>query len=827
VTAWQSVGFDFLTKGVPGAERGFLSLGRAASASSDDVMGLARRLDEISKKSVEARVGLAGNKEALAELDKLDMKLLTTGRRVTDPKISIDGAAKASLEITGLDLQLDHLSEKSADAGKSALGLGANLGKLSNLAFPALIGAGTVLSPIIATVGLGTAGFGIAAAGAIAPVLKAAKATGGLQANMAKLSPEQKKVAQGLLDLQANYRQFEKALAPQVLKDFDKGLGIAGSLMTDLEPVSKATGTAIGGLLGRIDAELKSGTWQAFFGFMGQTAGPDIRLLGNNLIDLMNVLPPLLIDLQKDAVGLLHFSDAALKAGAHVLTLADRANAAGDSFNRWTYKIPLLGSVLKHLEVDLPHHLGLAGDQTAAMGKAAVTAAPPVRVLGTRLATVATNVTALMTAEQNSLTTQTTYAGDLVTTANDAKNLRDMLKLSADKIGLHTQKQRDSFAAANTYITDLGNTAAQAYKSGHGVDAAMKAISNGLPLLDSAKTKSKAYWEEIRTLVAWHDKLARLKTIRELVIVTGQGTWTMHNPKGQSLPGGFPGGTGAARGLKVTGGIPGKDSVPIMAMPGEAVVPTHLVPPLAPFLKANKVPGFAAGGIVPHFSGSVAGEGRWAAADNRASVRGLETGLASIMITAIRHAQKSQLSLGFPGGGGASGPGAAAAQAYARSILGLYGWGRSQFPPLQALWNQESGWRWNATNPISGAYGIPQSLPALKMAAAGPDWRTNPATQIRWGLGYIRGRYGSPAAAEAHELTAGWYDSGTQWLPPGPSIAYNTTGRPERVGGEDLAPLLRENNMLLRKLPGVLAMQLARVQSGRPVAPRPSVFASR
>ena len=79
----------------------------------------------------------------------------------------------------------------------------------------------------------------------------------------------------------------------------------------------------------------------------------------------------------------------------------------------------------------------------------------------------------------------------------------------------------------------------------------------------------------------------------------------------------------------------------------------------------------------------------------------------------------------------------AGAQAYARSALSSFGWGPDQFGCLQSLWTQESGWRANALNASSGAYGIPQSLPADKMAAAGPDWRTNAATQINWGLAYI------------------------------------------------------------------------------------------
>ena len=85
-------------------------------------------------------------------------------------------------------------------------------------------------------------------------------------------------------------------------------------------------------------------------------------------------------------------------------------------------------------------------------------------------------------------------------------------------------------------------------------------------------------------------------------------------------------------------------------------------------------------------------------------------------------------------------------------------WGTGpQWACLDALWTRESGWQmvWNTAG--SGAYGIPQALPAAKMAAAGPDWLTDPATQIRWGLSYIRGAYGTPCAAWQHETADGWY----------------------------------------------------------------------
>lgn len=97
------------------------------------------------------------------------------------------------------------------------------------------------------------------------------------------------------------------------------------------------------------------------------------------------------------------------------------------------------------------------------------------------------------------------------------------------------------------------------------------------------------------------------------------------------------------------------------------------------------------------------------------------------------------------------------AQAIAYDMVLARGWGDDQFACLVALWNRESGWRVNAYNPSSGAYGIPQSLPGNKMASAGDDWETNPATQITWGLGYIAGRYGTPCGAWDHSESRGWY----------------------------------------------------------------------
>lgn len=96
-------------------------------------------------------------------------------------------------------------------------------------------------------------------------------------------------------------------------------------------------------------------------------------------------------------------------------------------------------------------------------------------------------------------------------------------------------------------------------------------------------------------------------------------------------------------------------------------------------------------------------------------------------------------------------------QDYAKQRCEDYGWDEDDFDCLVLLWYRESGWRVTAQNKSSGAYGIPQSLPASKMAAFGSDYLTNYQTQIEWGLSYINGRYGSPSAAWAHSQRKGWY----------------------------------------------------------------------
>jgi hypothetical protein len=103
-------------------------------------------------------------------------------------------------------------------------------------------------------------------------------------------------------------------------------------------------------------------------------------------------------------------------------------------------------------------------------------------------------------------------------------------------------------------------------------------------------------------------------------------------------------------------------------------------------------------------------------------------------------------------------PGVTDPKEIARQILkNKFGYGSSQFDCFDNIIMRESMWRVNATNPSSGAYGIPQALPGSKMASEGSDWRTNPATQIIWGIKYMKDRYGSPCSAWGFKSSHGWY----------------------------------------------------------------------
>jgi hypothetical protein len=185
---------------------------------------------------------------------------------------------------------------------------------------------------------------------------------------------------------------------------------------------------------------------------------------------------------------------------------------------------------------------------------------------------------------------------------------------------------------------------------------------------------------------------------------------------------------------------------------------------------------FADGGVATRFKGlgDTAGNIRhWAQGINHELVATLRA-LAHTLQQQLRAQARANASGG--GGPGLSNGTKGVYERYAFSLFPRYGWGSNQRGPLINLWNQESGWNPTARNPSSGAYGIPQALPASKIPGG---YHSTPGAQIRWGESYIKSAYGSPANAWSHEIAHNWYDNGGVLQPH--SVGINHSGRPEAV----------------------------------------------
>lgn len=260
--------------------------------------------------------------------------------------------------------------------------------------------------------------------------------------------------------------------------------------------------------------------------------------------------------------------------------------------------------------------------------------------------------------------------------------------------------------------------------------------------------------------------------------VSGTGQWSISqqmgfaagstaNNRGGILPTPTGNPVGGATGMRIPG-YGGGDTFPAMLEPGETVVPKHLTPHVAGLMKAHGVPGFAQGGIVPHYAGGPAGAGQFVQTDWAGTIYAAANATANAIKGSIQQAMNAMVGKGAAGSG--------ASIALGQKLAASMGWTGVQWQDLYALWMRESGWNAYAVNPSSGAAGIAQSLGhgAVQLGNAG--------AQISWGLQYILQRYGNPANAWQHELSAGWYDNGG-YLPPGLSLAMNGTGAPEPIPG--------------------------------------------
>ncbi len=195
-------------------------------------------------------------------------------------------------------------------------------------------------------------------------------------------------------------------------------------------------------------------------------------------------------------------------------------------------------------------------------------------------------------------------------------------------------------------------------------------------------------------------------------------------------------------GLSLIGGT-AQAQEPVEPSPVAQVAQVAHVAQAAPILAVVAVPGLA--GMVSMAGMAGVGAAQSAAAPAKAAVVPARAKAAVVLNAAsvARHAARR--------------PSPSNSQAYAATAVRARGWGKADYQCLVKLWTKESRWNHKAMNRSSGAYGIPQSLPGGKMASAGKNWRTDPGTQIRWGLGYIKSRYGTPCAAWRHSQASNWY----------------------------------------------------------------------
>jgi hypothetical protein len=381
--------------------------------------------------------------------------------------------------------------------------------------------------------------------------------------------------------------------------------------------------------------------------------------------------------------------------------------------------------------------------------------------------------------------------------------------------GVYSNQARD---ARTKLINDIMSASGNARQGKADTDALTSAIQHH-------GTTSDAYRNARQTLI--NDLIAsgvRADTARSLVDglsrsvqnlpgqknvqvnVNGSGQWSIAQGSLQQKLVGY-----AAGGRVTAGTSPTADDVLVRVSRDETIVSAAHSARLAPFFAAVGVPGYAAGGRVG------ADMPMWVARSYDATVAYGINALTKAMTDAINQAvaaAKAAAQAATAGTGGSMGDSgirsgsAAAAQAFARSIMGQYGWGADQWPPWLYLGNQESGWNAYAVNASSGAYGIGQSLGHGHPYELG-DYQN----QVIWMANYIKGRYGSPSAAWGHEVAYNWYRAGSWDVPvTGPAVVH----KGEMILPAELAAAVRDATQgggnghlerLIRQLIAVTASQ--------------------
>jgi hypothetical protein len=649
-------------------------------------------------------------------------------RKLSNEKISLDGIAKAQLDLLGLEVTADRLKSKlsgaSGGAGSSGgllSGVAGQLGGVSGGAGIALAAAPAIGALLVEVVGLlsglAAAGAGVTAFGALAvPTFKkiataytgisaaqakvlaaqqleaadptkanalaVTKALIGLKVAQDNLSPSTRTAVGGLHDLSAEYGKLVKAFAPDAMIIFDDGLKIANELLPDVMPFAKAASTALGGLLSQVGKFVQSPGFKAWLQQFETISGPAITAIG-------------------DGIG-----KVAIAVGKLLTVMSAK---------------------------DVVHTINILFDTVA----------------GT-IGAVDYTVIHLM---KNWDDMTTSFLHWAVNTSNAFKLVRDSVKGDLQALEIDALSVVQGILAAFSHVPFIGK---DFHTAADQVGGELNRIRG-----DSART-----WQQVQAdMNALHGDTVSLNVKLSLPGGVSLG--------GHKLTGLARGTKGAAAGLAVVGEA-GPELVRFRG--GETVFSNS---------QSRKIMGYAAG-TLDQFGST------W---PNAAQIARATAALQAAMGQLQAPLQLNPGAFSFLAGAppGSTGPGPLAAQAWMRAHMADYTWGANQWPSLLNLWNGESGWRWNAQNPTSPAYGIPQADPGSKMSVAGADWRTNPVTQMRWGAEYIRETpgYGDPAITYAKWLSRSphWYGKGLNAMVSSPTLLGVGEHGPEHVSVTPVRPL--------------------------------------
>jgi SLT domain-containing protein len=608
------------------------------------------KMDEVTRRAEELGVGkvsfriTADGDDADATMDAIRAKADALGLKDIKIRVSTDGADKATISLSAVTAEaaatqaaFKAMNLASKETEDTAFSLGEAVSKVGEVAMPALIGAGIALSPVLVTVAAGLGLFGGAAF---------------------RLLPGIVSTSTGLQDLEHRFDGFSDSLKPEVVTGFNDVIGVADKLLTGLEPVARTAGSALDNVLAELDASFNDEQWHSFFQWMASNAGPDVQMLGSDIVNLVNTLPGLLRGLQPVANEMLQWTQVLTQASADVSKLTgsvgDQTQAIGPlSITSSNYAQDLKGVANAMLPgLNIGTQLSSTWDRltqtTTKTAKSQVLLADDVTPATLELGMQRLAVTELTTAIDNLIDPLLSLEGDQVSWKQAQQAANAAIKQVTGSLNSNTSSALTARQAIIQSTLSAIQFADQEVKVHGNINAASSVLEAQIRYLEQHAGKSKIAAAEIDALRQALGKLP--KTINQTVHVNGVGKWSISggNIYGGTGPGvtggGAPGVPAAAHGMLVRGGTPGKDSVLIRAMPGELVVPTHLVPSVAPMLR-GRIPGFAAGGVVPS-SSSLAGMPSWALGDDRATITDFDVATKNAIVSALQSVTSSGHAIG-------------------------------------------------------------------------------------------------------------------------------------------------------------------------------------